>query len=97
MASSKIKKYYYEIVDELKEGLKCDEVKVIDGIALVAVVGRRMRNKKRMSGQIFAELGANDINIKIISQGSDEICIIVGVDGDDFEKSIQCIYNKFIN
>lgn len=96
VASAKIKKYYYEIVDELKEGLRCDEVKVIDGIALVAVVGRRMRNKKRMSGQIFAELGANDINIKIISQGSDEICIIVGVDGNNFEKAIQCIYKKFI-
>ena len=96
VATPKIKKYYYEIVDELKVGLECDEVKVIDGIALVAVVGRRMRNKKRMSGQIFAELGANDINIKIISQGSDEICIIVGVDVNDFEKSIQCIYNKFI-
>ena len=96
VATSKIKKYYYEIVDELKVGLECDEVKVIDGIALVAVVGRRMRNKKRMSGQIFAELGSNDINIKIISQGSDEICIIVGVDGSDFEKAIQCIYKKFI-
>ena len=96
VATSKIKKYYYEIVDELKVGLDCDEVKVIDGIALVAVVGRRMRNKKRMSGQIFAELGANDINIKIISQGSDEICIIVGVDGNDFEKAIKCIYSKFI-
>lgn len=96
VATSKLKKYYYEIVDELKEGLECDEVKVIDGIALVAVVGRRMRNKRSMSGKIFAELGANDINIRIISQGSDEICIIVGVDGENFEKAIRCIYNKFI-
>ena len=94
--TSKLKKYLYEIIAELNEGLKCDEVNVVDGISLVAVVGRGMRNKKRMSGQIFAELGANDINIKIISQGSDEICIIVGIDTADFEKAIKCIYKKFI-
>ena len=93
---NKVKKYLYEILAELKDDLKCDDVHVTENISLIAVVGRAMANKRGMSGQIFAELGANDINIKIISQGSDEICIIVGVDGNDFEKAIQCIYKKFI-
>lgn len=93
---NKIKKYLYEVLAELKDELKCDDVHVIENISLIAVVGRAMANKKGMSGQIFAELGANDINIKIISQGSDEICIIVGVEDKDFENAIKCIYKKFI-
>ena len=94
--TKKIKKCMYEVLKELEEELKCDDIHIDENIALIAVVGRAMANKKGMSGQIFAELGANDINIKIISQGSDEICIIVGVDTSDFEKAIQCIYKKFI-
>lgn len=95
--NSKVKKYLYEILAELKEELKCDDVHVYENLALIAVVGRAMANKKGISGQIFAELGKNDINIKIISQGSDEICIVVGIDGSEFEKAIQCIYKKFID
>lgn len=95
--SNKVKKVLYEILAELKDNLKCDDVHVYENLALIAVVGRAMANKRGMSGQIFAELGANDINIKTISQGSDEICIVLGVDGSEFEKAIQCIYKKFID
>ncbi len=95
--SSKVKKVLYEILAELKDNLKCDDVHVYENLAQIAIVGRAMANKRGMSGQIFAELGANDINIKTISQGSDEICIVLGVDGSEFEKAIQCIYKKFID
>ena len=93
--TSKIKNNLYEIILELKEKLMCEDVHVTDGIALIAIVGRAMANKHGMSGQIFEELGKNGINIKIISQGSDEICIVVGIDNADFEKAIKCIYIAF--
>ena len=80
----------------LKEDLKCDDVHVTEDISLIAVVGRAMVNRHGMSGQIFATLGENNINIKTISQGTDEICIVVGVESKDFEKAIRCIYDKFI-
>lgn len=94
--SKKIKKYLYEVVRLLKEYLKCDDVHVTEDISLIAVVGRAMVNRHGMSGQIFATLGENNINIKTISQGTDEICIVVGVESKDFEKAIRCIYDKFI-
>lgn len=94
--TEKIKEYLYEIVLKLKDELDCDDVHITEGISLIAVVGRAMVNKKGMSGKIFATLGENDINIKTISQGTDEICIVVGVETKDFEKAIRCIYNKFI-
>ena len=95
--TEKVKKYLYDIISTLKDELKCDDVYVTEGISLIAVVGRAMVNKKGMSGKIFATLGEHDINIKIISQGTDEICIVVGVESKDFEKAIKCIYDKFVS
>ena len=55
-----------------------------------------MKDKKGISGKIFSLLGENDINIRTISQGADEISIIVGVDDDNYEKTIKCIYERFV-
>ena len=55
-----------------------------------------MVNNVGISGKIFGELGLNNINIQTISQGADELNIILGVHNDDFEKTIQVIYEKFI-
>lgn len=86
----------YGIVNDLKTELQCEEVKIFDELALVCVVGRGMKAKTGMSGQIFGELGNQKINIKTISQGADEISIIIGVNEDDFTKTIESIYQRFI-
>ena len=44
----------------------------------------------------MSEFGRNSINLKIINQSSDELSIVVGVENRDFEKAIQCIYDRFI-
>ena len=36
-------------------------------------------------------------NVRMIDQGSSELSIIVGVDDQDFEKTIQAIYSAFVN
>lgn len=93
---SKIKNDIYEVSNEIKTSLKCDEVSLYDNLSLVCVVGRGMKDKKGISGKIFSLLGENDINIRTISQGADEISIIVGVDDDNYEKTIKCIYERFV-
>lgn len=45
---------------------------------------------------IFAALGEHGINIRMISQGPDELNIIVGVDTKDFAPAIQVLYNSFV-
>lgn len=72
-----------------------DSVKVCDGVSFVAVVGRRMAASKGVSGKIFATLGQNGINIRMIEQGSDEINITVGVMDSDFEATIRTLYDSF--
>lgn len=94
--SSAVERCLYDIVARLKEELHCDEVNVIQDLSLIAIVGRGMKRQLGMSGRIFAEFGRNDVNIRLISQGSDEINIMVGVENRDFARGIRCIYEKFL-
>ena len=55
-----------------------------------------MVDKPGMSGRIFGTIGSNNINIKMIAQGSHELNIIVGVSNKDFEKTINVIYNDLV-
>ena len=48
-------------------------------------------------GMLFGALGANNINIRMIAQGSEEISIIVGVDNKDFERTIRTLYDGFMH
>ena len=46
-----------------------------------------------IAGKIFTALGENDINIRMIEQGADEINIIIGVNDRNFKKTIRVLYN----
>lgn len=94
--TEKAKERIYELIHELKEKLELDSIKVEEDLALVAFVGRRLKNYKGFSGKLFGELGKNDINIRLISQTADEISIIVGINNNDYEKTINCIYDEFV-
>ena len=41
-------------------------------------------------------LAQNNINIKMIDQGSCELNIIIGVENRDFETAIRAIYDEFV-
>ena len=85
-----------KLLKRLKEVLRPDHFEIIDGVALIAVVGRGMRSKKGTATRLFAALSHAEINIRMIDQGSSELNIIVGIDEKDFEKAIQVIYDVFI-
>ena len=86
----------YEILARIKTELKPDEIKTQEDISLISTVGKNMSDKPGTSGKLFGSLGANNINIVMIAQGSDEINITVGVKKKDFEKTIQVIYDTFV-
>ena len=85
------------IISELIAATSPDSISIEKNIALIAVVGRGMKNAKGTAASVFMGLAHNDINIRMIEQGSSELNIIVGVDNADFEKSIRTIYSKFVN
>ena len=48
-----------------------------------------------MSAIIFSSMECR-INIRMIDQGSSELNIIVGVENDDFERTVRTIYEAFV-
>ena len=64
-------------------------------LALIAIVGHGMSNQTGTAARVFTALAKANINIKMIDQGSSEINIIVGVNGDDLNRSIAAIYHEF--
>ncbi len=86
----------YAIQDEIRKELKPDSLRVYNEIAIVAAVGRKMAYRPGISGQIFAALGQAGINIRVITQGPDELNIIFGVDNRDFKSAIRVLYDSFV-
>ncbi|MCM1298665.1 MAG: aspartate kinase [Firmicutes bacterium] len=84
------------VVKYIKEITHPNHIEVISNLALIAVVGRSMKEKKGTATRIFAALSHANINIKMIDQGSSELNIIVGIDEKDFEKAIKVIYDMFM-
>ena len=85
----------YDMVSEIEKTLKPDAVEIQENIALVAAVGRKMTFRPGISGKLFRALGENGINCRTITQGSDELSIMVGVDNCQFEDAVRVLYNGF--
>ena len=94
--AGKVKSSIYSIVGDIQKEMKPDSVQITENISVIAAVGRKMAFKPGSSGRIFAALGANGINIRMISQGPEELNIIVGVNDDDFEKTVRVLYHSFV-
>jgi aspartate kinase len=86
----------YSITDDLRREMRPDSIKVTDSIAIIAVVGRKMAYRTGAAGMIFAALGEANINIRMISQGPEELNILVGVDHKDYENAVRVLYNAFV-
>ena len=94
--ASKVEKSLYALLGEIQKSVKPDSIHVTENISIVAAVGRRMVTQPGSSGRIFAALGKNGVNIRMISQGPEELNIIVGVDTKDFATAIQVLYDSFV-
>ena len=62
---------------------------------MIAVVGRGMIRRKGMAARVFEALAEANINIRMIDQGSSELNIIIGVNGQDYEPAVQALYHAF--
>lgn len=85
----------YDVIAEIQKTCHPDDVRVQDGLALVAAVGRKMTFRPGTSGKLFQALGEHGVNIRTIAQGADELSIIVGVENSQFETAIRVLYDGF--
>ena len=81
-----------DIIEEIKRECQPDDIVIYPDMALIAVVGRGMAKTRGISGSIFTALANQGVRIRMISQDSSELNIILAVDREDFDKTVETIY-----
>ncbi|MDE5569078.1 MAG: aspartate kinase [Ruminococcus sp.] len=95
--SAKLAPVREKVIAEIRREVNPDHIEIEDGIAILAVVGRRMKNTRGTVARVFASMAHARINIKLIDQGSSELNVIIGVSENDLSEAIRRIYDMFIN
>lgn len=85
-----------QVISGIHRAVHPDLLDLESGLALIAVVGRGMRDTRGVASKVFDALAKVNINIKMIDQGSSELNIIIGVKEKYFEDAIKVIYDAFI-
>ncbi len=85
-----------KVVSAIHRLAEPESIDIESDLALIAVVGRGMKSTRGTAGRIFSALAHNNVNVKMIDQGSSELNIIIGVANEDFENAIRAIYDIFV-
>ncbi|WP_424494419.1 bifunctional aspartate kinase/homoserine dehydrogenase I [Salinimicrobium sp. GXAS 041] len=78
-----------------REYQKIKAVEIEDNVAIVALVGDRMKSHHGLSGKMFSALGNNNINIRAIAQGSSERNISAVISKNDVTKALNVLHEQF--
>ena len=70
------------------------EVSVLRDLAVVSVVGRKLRSTPRVAAGIFAALG--DINVVLISQGASETNVTFVVEAKDAPEALRRLHRELL-
>ncbi len=84
-----------KILEELDIYCSPDRIDITTGLSLLAIVGENMAFRSGVAGRVFGALAKAGSNIRMITQGSSELNIIIGVSNEQFEQSIRAIYQEF--
>lgn len=95
--TAKLEPVREKVIAQIRREVAPDHIEIEDGIALLAIVGRRMKNTRGTVARIFAAMAHARINVKMIDQGSSELNVIIGVSEHDLPEAIRRIYEMFIN
>jgi len=69
------------------------KVSIRPHMAILSVVGRRLKNQIGFAGKLFTALAENDINIHMISQGRSEINVSCVINQEAKIKAVKCAYD----
>lgn len=84
-----------KILEEIRMYCHPQRLTTQPGLALVVVVGKGMIRTKGVAARLFTSLAQADINIRMISQGSSELSILVGVENEDANRAVSALYQTF--
>ncbi len=84
------KAFSYEI-----ETGKVEPLKIERDLAIVAVVGDKMKSHPGISGKMFNAMGKNGVNVRAIAQGSSERNISAVIAAQDVKKAVNVLHEEF--
>lgn len=64
-------------------------------MAVVAIVGNRMKHSTGVAGLLFNAVGSNGINVYAIAQGASEVNISFVVKEEDLKKTLNVVHDSF--
>jgi aspartate kinase len=73
-----------------------DRVWASTQVTIVTVVGAGMRNTPGIAGRIFGKLGAEQVNVIAIAQGSSEVAVSLVVDAADAEATLRGLHELIV-
>ena len=50
-----------------------------------------------VSARLFEAIARAGVNVRMIDQGSSELNIIVGVDNENYERTLKAVYEEFFD
>ena len=77
------------------ERLVVEPLIVEKDLAIIALVGDKMKSHPGISGKMFSSLGRNGINVRAISQGSSERNISAVISTKDVKKAVNVLHEEF--
>ena len=84
-----------ELCEDIRKTIRPDHMRVFNDIALIAVVGHGMSKSVGTSARLFDAIARAGVNVRMIDQGSSEINIIVGVENENYERTVRAVYEEF--
>lgn len=82
-----------KIMEENMTDLKIEEIKVLNSVSKVSIVGAGMQTNSGVAAKFFEALDSANINVQIIT--TSEIKISVLIDRDDSSKAVRVVHEKF--
>lgn len=84
----------HEFHSEIKEN-KLNPLSVENNLAIIALVGEKMKSHPGICGKLFGALGKNGINVRAIAQGSTEKNISTVISEEDVNKAVNVLHEAF--
>jgi bifunctional aspartokinase / homoserine dehydrogenase 1 len=81
--------------DEI-ENEDIDRVWMTEDVSIVTVVGVGMRHTPGVAGQVFSQLGNNNVNVLAIAQGSSEVSISMVIASDATEMAVKALHELIV-
>ncbi|MEY4669439.1 MAG: hypothetical protein RL518_2138 [Pseudomonadota bacterium] len=85
-----------EFTLEIQTGILSPLV-VEEDLAIVSIVGERMRQTPGISARIFSALGSNGINVVAVAQGSSELNVSTVISCEDETKALNALHDEFFS